>query len=431
MNRLHTSVISLLTAICAICTMAGTAGASVFQHEEHLHLTNLHRIDDDLYTFSEDITVDGYIDGDLASFTYSFRLNGEVTGSANIFAYELNHTGAIGRTLRGFANSITIDGTVGHSSLLMGESITIGRAAVIERDLHAIGSTVRLYGTVRGDQAVLKGDRIIVEGLVDGDLEIDGTRIEIASTAVISGNLTYESKVEDNLTVAEGATISGTVTWVEPDTDEADEDEGSDVLRSIVLSISKLLAAFLFGIILTAVFRRHAQESYQQLQSQFSVAIAAGFISLIVLAFAVVILAVSVVLMIAGLVLTTGENAILGAFILVFSILMFPITSFATVAGSIIMYAGKIVLGYLIGSAILGRIRKPSALGAISLLTGLVILTIVFSIPYIGFVIYLLVSITGAGAIVLGVRHCRRQANGGPSSPPSVTPPPSPDQPRD
>jgi hypothetical protein len=36
------------------------------------------------------------------------------------------------------------------------------------------------------------------------------------------------------------------------------------------------------------------------------------------------------------------------------------------------------------------------------------VMTLLFEIPYIGFPIYLVASIIGAGGIVLGVRNCHR-----------------------
>jgi hypothetical protein len=178
------------------------------------------------------------------------------------------------------------------------------------------------------------------------------------------------------------------------------------------------------------VFGRYAEESFRQLRTRFTVSLAAGVVSLLALAFAIVILTVSIILMIAGLVV---GNPIVSAMLLVFSILMVPITTFSTVVGGIIFYSGKILLGFLIGALILRRATSSGAMNKLNLLLGLAVLTLLFEIPYIGFAVYLVVAITGAGAIVLGIRHCPRvhaQPTEGPSGPAETVPPVSPAPPQ-
>ncbi len=423
----------ILTALIFL-TAASSVVASVFQHQDQLHISNLHRIEDDFYAFSNDMTVDGFIDGDLSVFTYSFQLNGQVTGSANIFAYELDHRGQIDRTLRVFANTMDIDGTVGHSVLLMGGNVTLGRSAVVGRDARIYGENVRISGNIIGGDCHAAGKTVTIEGTIAGNLYLHASKATIASTAVVQGDIEYESTEQEALTVEDGATVAGEIVWNEPET--AADGEGGEFFGAFsdtVMAISKWLAAFLFGIIIVLVFRRHAEESYRQLRSRLVVSFAVGVLSLLVFAFTIILLSITTALLVIGLLLISGEGAVVGALVLVFSILMFPITTFATVCGGIIFYAGKIVLGFYIGALILGRAKSDRALNGWNLLLGLGLLTLVFNIPFVGFAIYLLVSITGAGAIVLGVRHCKRPGNGTAPTfgrggqtqePPPVQPPP-------
>ena len=94
------------------------------------------------------------------------------------------------------------------------------------------------------------------------------------------------------------------------------------------------------------------------------------------------------------------------------SLLMVPITGFITVSGGVLFYSGKVIFALLVGY-LLVRMIKPGAtyLSRFQLLLGLIVLWLTFAIPYIGLLIYLVVSIVGAGAIVLGVKYCRRELN--------------------
>ena len=53
---------------------------------------------------------------------------------------------------------------------------------------------------------------------------------------------------------------------------------------------------------------------------------------------------------------------------------------------------------------------RPGAatLSKTALFIGLIILTIISSLPYVGTVLFLLTALIGAGAIVLGIHNCRR-----------------------
>jgi len=91
-----------------------------------------------------------------------------------------------------------------------------------------------------------------------------------------------------------------------------------------------------------------------------------------------------------------------------------PITSFASVSGGIVLYSGWIVVGYLIGYLLLKYVRPTTKLlDAWGLLLGLTLLTAVFAIPYLGLILTVIATLAGAGAVLLGIKNCRRN---GPSS---------------
>ncbi|HOD67692.1 MAG TPA: hypothetical protein PKW75_01505 [candidate division Zixibacteria bacterium] len=419
---------AVFTIVLLTVSLAGAASGMVFLRQENLHISNLHRIEEDVYAYSQNMTVDGFVDGELTAFVYSLQINGDVTGSANVLAYQLTHRGHIERSLRGFASTVIIDGSVGRSLLLAANEVTINRAAVVGRDARIYGNNVRLYGTITGNTYV-SGSSLIIEGTIEGDLDLRAAkRAEIASTAVITGNLTYRSPSEGDLVIADGATVAGTVTWVPP-AEEAKDGEPSPWTAGPILCVAKLLAAFLFGIILVAVFRRHAEESLNQLRARLVVSIAVGFLVLIGFTLAALTFIIALVLVITGLILVSGQGVVLGAFLVIFSTLALPIASFASVSAAIMLYSGKIVVAYLAGALLLKRAR-PALLSWWNLLLGLVLLFVIFEVPYLGNLVYLLVGVTGAGAIALGVRNCRRPvespAPAAPSYPPPPTPPPPP-----
>jgi len=401
---------ALLTVV--LIFVAG-AQATSFQTGGNIHISNLHHIDDDLYVFGQNVTVDGLIKGDLMAGANKVFINGEVTESENIFAYKLHHAGVVGNSLRAFANTVVIDGKVGHSVMLFAYDSRIGRGAVIERDVHIFGYITRVDGIIGGNVSV-KGEKVDISGEIGGDVDIEAKEIRIVPPTVIKGNLTYCCAKEIEIDTAAGVTILGETRWELPEDGREGKDKKKEaaaaIFKTVILKLSKVLASFLFGIIIVYLFRRYAEVSFHQLRTRFSVSIAAGFLLLLILVVAALILLISVVFVLVGLALISGELAPLGALVLVLSMLMVPITAFTTVSGGILFYSGKIIIAFLIGY-LLVRIFKSDAalLGKWQLLLGLVVLAALFAVPYIGILIYLLASIVGAGGIVLGIKNCRAQ----------------------
>ena len=392
---------------------AGYSQASIIERGKNIHISNLHQIDNDLYAFGQNITVDGLIKGDLVVGAYEVFINGEVTESENIFAYKLHHTGTVGNSLRAFANTVIIDGKVGRSVMLFAYDARIGKGAVIERDVSILGFTARIDGTVGGN-ATIRTAKIVISGEIGGDVDIEAEEIRIVPPAVIRGNLRYCCEKEVEIDTVAGVTILGETRWEQPEEKDG-EDEGKiggAAFKTMIFKISKILAAFLFGIIVVYLFRRHAEVSFHQLRTRFTVSIATGFLFLLILIVAVLILVISAIFLLVGLALISGEMAPVGALVLMLSMLMVPITAFTTVSGGIIFYSGKIMFAFLVGY-LLARIFKSEValLGKAQLLFGLIVLALLFAVPYAGLLIYVLVSIAGAGAIVLGIKNCRAEAN--------------------
>lgn len=428
-NR-HYAISWLLCAVMAALLIGHAAVASTFNKSTNYTVTNLETVDDDLYVWANNFRMQGLVNGDLACFSYKATTQGEITQSANMFGREINHSGRVGGAYRALGQIINVTGYVGRSAILLGSDITVGSGAVIERDLTLFGSDVTVEGAVKGNLKA-EANRIEISGVIAGDVTISANEINIIKPAVILGKLIYTSKKEAVIDSANGVTVAGGTTWKLPSEEDAKKDEESSRYTSMVLRISSLFAAFLFGIIVVRLFRPQAEESFAQLRSRFSVSVAAGLLGSGLLVLCVIVLVFALATMIAGLVVIRSEAAPFGALILIFSLLMVPITSFLSIAGAIIFYSGKIVIGFLIGYLIVGRIRQTTQpMSKSALFLGLVILYGLFAIPYFGFVIYVLVSLIGAGAIILGIKHCRRpmlpsaETLGLPGDPPPVTPPP-------
>ena len=285
----------------------------------------------------------------------------------------------------------------------------ISQSAVVERGADIVGgNNVTLDGTISGNTRIW-GDDVSIAGTIQGDLEVHAKKIDIYPPAVITGEFSYATPTEDALVIHPGVSLTGEPTWMPPRT-EKEQAKSAVSFPDFVFSMSKMLAAFFFGIIVIWLFRKYAQSTIEQLQHRFSAAVAAGFLSVFVVAMSALILLISAVCAIAGAIFIQGNLAPVGALILILSLLLVPITTFITVAGGVLFYSGKIFVAILCGYLLIRLVKKePVALSKTQLLLGLIVLTLLSLIPYVGVVIYILASVIGVGAIVLGVRGCRKE----------------------
>lgn len=410
-------IFGLLIAAIAVALWPQAISASVFKRDSTTQISKIEVIDDDYYLYANRLLMDGIVNGDLCAFCYKSDIKGEVAQTANLFSQSARFEGKVGGSLRVFAQDGTIDGYVARSAVLLGQEMEVGKNCVIERDLWGYAQRLMMDGTVKGN-AKLNARKIEITGVIVGNAELTGDNITISPPAVITGNLTYISKNKADIQLDKGVTITGTTTWNLPEKAAADEDSGRTMLTEFILRVSSLLAAFIFGLVVARVFRPYAEESFNQLYTRFSTSVAAGLLGILVLVLCVIVLVVSVAFMLVGYIIIHSGLAPLGSIIMIFSILMVPVTSFASVTGAIILYTGKILFGFLIGYLIMSRVRPGSEMFSKSgLFLGLVILSLLFAIPYFGWIAYLAASIIGTGAILLGMKYCRKGVWGAPTAP--------------
>ena len=402
----------LAAAAFCVLTWAGFASGVTIEREEDVHISNLHRIDDDLYAWASTVTVDGLVEGDLIAGAYDVKTNGHIRGSVNVMGFRYRHTGEIDGGLRAFVNECEIDGYVGRSVVVAANELRIGEKGIIEKEAVLYGNKINFQGYIK-ENLKIEASTTIVSGTVNGNVNVQADEIKVIAPAVIKGDFTYVSQNEAQIELDSGVIILGETVWQLPEEKDGDEDVGA--LTVIIINFSKMLAAFLFGVILISLFRKYAQESLTQLRDRPAVATATGFLSLIIYTLSVIVLLISAVLILIGVTLISGDSAAAGVPILSLSILMVPITSFITVSGGVLFYSGKIVIALLVGFLIFKLIRPQAPyLSKLQLFLGLIVVTLIFSIPYIGFIVYVIASIIGGGAIILGIKYCRKESESKP-----------------
>lgn len=348
---------------------------SQFFHKKTVTVSKTDKIDDDLYIFANYGKVNGMINGDLSAFCYDINSVGEIAGNANLFGYRVDLHGRVERSARLFGNIINSNGDIAGNMLVCGNEISIGEKGIVGRDLDCYGAKITIDGTIKGNLKVA-GDRIVISGTVEGDADIKGESILIVPPANIKGTLTYTSKKE--AVVEEGAVIQGEKTWKQPTVEkDGEEEKGGISVFSVILRIILFFMALITGLVILFLFKEHSRESSKQIIENFWVTLARGCLAFIIFTAGVVVL-----------------------FILILGI---PLGILLISLGMILFYLGKIYVSISLGRIIFGIFNRGQSHSiGWELLLGLTILTILFQIPYLGWIIYIGAFILGSGAAVNG-----------------------------
>lgn len=411
MNAVRGFLCRICCGIAGLLLAAGhpVSGSTFFSaSDSSLVISQMQVIDDDLFLFAERLTLDGTVSGDLFSFTARTELNGSVGGSVHVVAENCIHDGFIDGGLRVMASDLTVRGVIRGNLLALGNQATLESEAVIEHDATIYGGTVSIAGTTKGDVTV-RSDQLLVSGHVGGDLTLYGERMRISQPAIILGNLVWESKHESDLVIDSGVTIVGTRQWKSSESDQREAEENS-LATDLIFSLSSLAAALLFGLLLLWAFRPHVEQTGLAIVARPTVALAVGIVGAMVAAVCLIVLLVAVAMLVVGLAILTSSFAMLGFFLLVISIVMLPVTSFLSLSGAILLYAGPILLAPVIGWLLLRR-HAPltTSIGVGTLLIGLVAIGLLEQIPIAGTVVTIAAALVGTGGLLMSLRSLPRR----------------------
>ena len=339
--------------------------ASEFQSDENVYISRSEVIEDDLYVFGNMAEIYGKIDGDLSAFCFSIESNSEVFGNANLFSYKSDVGGVIEKSARIFGYDVYINSNIGRNLLVLGNGVTIGQESHIGRDLTCIGDRIEIDGIVDGNLDI-RGRMVEISGTIEGDVNIEADEVSLLYPAMIKGNLYYKSPSE--ATVDDDVFIIGETEWDRQVPKEIPS-VGIPPFLGFIVRFVLFIMALSTGFVIILLFKRHAREASVQIERHFLYTFAIGCLSLVV--------------------------ATAGSFLLFIFVIGIPLSLLTGFLGLVFIYIGKIYVSIWLGRLLFRLFNKGKkfAIGW-EFLLGLVVLSLLFQISYLGWIIYLAVSYT-------------------------------------
>ncbi len=322
-------------------------------------------VDDTLLATGNIVRVEGVVNGDLLAFGQSVEVRGTVKGDLVSFAKRTVVSGTVEGNIYNFSNSLDLDGQLGHNIYGGMQSLRVNDRGRVGGGILVGAGDVSLEGEVNRSATVYAGNAD-VSGSIGRELTMAGDSLTLTNTARIDGNLSARVRQLKNVHIADGATITGT-----RDIQVRVRQSHFARPRFYFYQAVWLAAAMLVGWLGLVLFPGFFPASTQAVGSGWrslglGVAVLAGVpVAIILIAITLVGLPVSFMLL-------------------------------ATYLAAI--YLAKIWVGAFLGHMLLKPTTATKGDWLLGLLVGLLVLTVVGFIPYLGGLVRLGVVCLGLGA---------------------------------
>ncbi len=351
----------------------------------------------DLSVACRTLMMNGEVKGDLLAGGMYLTTKNSVEGDVTLGGYSLKVGGAVGDDARLAGANIEISGAIAGDLVVFGGNVKI--LGDVAGDVIAGGGNIWIQGDIQGSLDVRCGN-LVIAGTIGRNAVVTASKLTLSSTAMLRGNLSYTSGRDADR--KEGAQIAGTLTkeskgrrmvfWrltsilanYLPEQPERWKEwrNSSPLWFRILLGFSSFVSLLIAGAVILVVYRRHATMVADRIVSFPLKTLGWGLIFLVCVPIAAAILCISVIGLPVGLIgLATY---------LVFS------------------YISRVYVALAIGRGILDRITKQDIRIIWPLMLGLIIITVLSSIPfYVGWLVKIICVLFGLGGMLMMEKRVR------------------------
>jgi cytoskeletal protein CcmA (bactofilin family) len=365
--RLAVAVLALLSFLVA----PSSSYAATFRNGETITISESLK---DLYVTGGTVSVAGATQNDLTAAGGTVRIEGNVSNDALVAGGNVTLSGSVGDTARVAGGNVIIESPIANDLVAAGGTIDITSEASIGGDLVVAGGTLQINGPVRGNIWVTGGNVVInstVGGTVHG-VEVDELRL--GPNAVINGNLDYTG--EQKASIANGAVVKGEQNFKQERRQSDDETAGALAGIATAGTLFKLIAAVLVSLFAIWLLPRFLVKSSEQITSDPLKIGLLGFATLILMPIVSLILLILWWLGVASLLLYL----------------------FLLVVSTIVVY---VFVGWWVLKWWYGRDKKRYELDWMAGVVGPAVVTILWFIPIIGWLINFILWLMALGALML------------------------------
>ncbi len=335
---------------------------------------------DDVIAGGDDINFDAHVLGDViaAGRTVTLGDSGAVDNSFMAFAQKVDVNGVVVNSVRSFGQDVTVRGHVERNVMAFAQSVLIDTRAWVEKDVNAYGSQIIMRGHIGGNLRT-SGDHLTISGQIDGDVRAECAKIVILNTAIIGGSLKHSP--EADVKIDDGAQILGGVARLEP----KEVKKKGYTFGSFLWNGWWYLGSLVVGCVILVLFGRYQAEVSAAVTQASLRTLGVGILFLVGLPIIVIACALTLIGIPLG--------------VLILALWM------------ILLYLADIFVGRALGDWILARFRPGRPASPFTALAiGLLLITLLIAIPYVGFLVKIAVCALALGGFFSAAYQRRARA---------------------
>lgn len=368
-----------LAIICLSFVFPQTADAYEIRADNAINIGPDQTIEGNLYATGNTLNIEGVINGDVFFAGQTMTISGKVSGDVFAAGQFFNIGGEVDGSVRAAGNSLIVNGLVKQNIIFFGNTFSLQKDGNVGWDLFMAGANAGIDGQIgRGFYGAVANADIsgkINEGVKLKMGEDQGSKdyqaLKINESAEINGDLNYSSKNEAK--IMEGANISGNINFTKP------EEKKFNPIAHGYKFLFSVFSALVIGLVLISLWKKPIIEITNKMQSNTAATIGWG----IIIFFITPIISI----------------------LLLFTIIGIPLALIIFVIWLIFLYFGKIFAGILIGQTLMKKLLPKKNDSLIwSMIIGVVVAWLIFSIPLIGWALSLAAVWWGMGGTWLYFR---------------------------
>lgn len=377
-KRLSILSVVVLFAVSIIAIFSSIAGAHNFKTGDNVTVAASETIDNTLFTAGKTIDIAGTINGDVFCAGQNVTVSATVNGDVICAGQTVRVSGEVSGDIRIAAQTINVNGVVEGNATIAGQTFTLESDSSIAGDVTLGATDAVINGSIGRDVAVGGAD-IILNSSIGRNIKGNIESIKLNSEASVGGFIEYESFNE--ITLAEGAEVSGDITRITP----AEQDTSFAFAWGWFLYV--LIASFFAVTVLVLLFPGVYRDVTNQAKNSLWKSILIGAVA----SFVVPVFLVLLLFTFVGIPLAI----VLGLLWVVVASLSGSFTSF---------FVGR-------------KLLQDSKNAVAIMLGGTAVMTILYFIPVIGFFAVILSSWFGIGMLTQELMRRTPKPNYAPEKP--------------
>lgn len=337
---------------------------------EQFILPESETIRDDLYAAGGISSLDGNVEGDAFLVGGNVVVTGRVSNDLFAAGGMVDIEGEVGDDLRVGGGNIIVRNNIKGDVLIGGGTVHIRKDSVIEGDLAVGGGQVTIDGTIKG-KVLLGGGAITVNGTLDGDVDIVAEdSLTFGPAAKVAKKVNYRGNRE--ATVSTGAALAQGIQFMRLER-PARQAAGYGAL--VFGWIFKTIMLLIVALIAVSVFKRFSQAVVNATLLSPGLSLLYGFIFAVVTPIAII-----------ALLITLIGAYLAGVLGLVYALLL---------------VLAKVYAGIFAGTWALSLLdkNKPAVVDWKAALLGVLGLSLIGLIPFIGWVFVWVATLMALGGL--------------------------------